>query len=192
MFMFLLILLLILEINFESYNNFPNDPDMKPDNCYYIVKDKLSNITERQKDLLYDLDGVRTSQNMLTNRDLQFTGGCAINPKRDLSYITIDNKCNITGQILSQDIDDSTGYRIPIESHLKLKTQLDYAFPNVSPAYSCYIDTADRSHFLKKIDILADMKNFKQDQISDKNNIDISNLNTKLEQYDQMTKLYGL
>ena len=192
-FMIFLVILFLCEISLETYNNFQNDPDIQPDNCYYYVKNIATNpITNRQKDILYDLDAVRTSQSMLTNRDLQFTGGCAINPKRDLDYITMDDKCNITGQVLTQDIDSSTGYFNNSNTNIKLKTQIDYAFPNVSPAYSCYMDTVNQKDFFSKIDTLADMKNFKVDQQLHQNLVDLNNANTQLDQYNQMVNLYGL
>ena len=192
-FIIFLTILYIFEISIESYNNFSDNPSVKPDNCYYYVKNIAKKpITDRQKEVLYDLDAARSTQNMLTNREMQFTGGCAINPKRDLNYLSVDNKCNISGSNLSNEIDPDTGYRIPSKTNIKLLTQLDYAFPNVSPAYSCYIDTVDQNKFFKNIDTLADMKNFKHEQNSDKNNVDISKLNTKLNQYSEMKQLYSL
>lgn len=190
-FIWFIILLLVLYLieTIETYKNFETSPNISPDNCYYLFKDEK--LSERRKQVLYDLDAVRSEQFMLTNRDMQFTGGCAINPQRDLNYLKPDINCVIIGDTLSDNIDEM-GLRKTKPIKIKLKTQLDYSFPNITPKYGCYIDSTNKEEFFKTIDKLADIKFYNTDKEKNIRTVELENANNMLKDISKTSELYGI
>ena len=196
----LFIFLLVYSKNIERYNNFPTEADDNLTNCYYYIN-KFKNISlglenqpeklHKRKQILYDLDAVRSTQNMLTNRNMYFTGGCAINKSRDLEYLKSDLNCNITGNVLIDEIDED-GYKKTESINIKTKNQREYAFPNITPKYACYIDSTDQTKFFETIDKLADIKYYEQDKKTDRSIVDQNNYKNKLATVKDAADVYGL
>lgn len=170
---FLIVLFIILIYYSKPIERYNNIPDL--DNCYYYIKKNTNRtISQREKEVLYDLDAVKAPQNMLTTIDMQFTGGCAINPNRDLDYLKPDINCKIKGEKLLDEIDDN-GYKKSKPINLNLLTQTEYAFPDVIPKYSCYIDSSDKNKFFEIINNIADIKFYERDLSNDKNKVELTN-----------------
>lgn len=216
----ILILLITKYYTYESFKDYDFNSDYMKNTCLdYITKEKkdwnldykLDDYTpeDREKqinmrrDIIANLDAVTARRFTDINRPYEYMESCILRKDRELDFVTDNNKCLLSGQILSDKLDPIDGKygRFTVaNASVQFMNVDDYkinkGFTNkndIRPNKGCFLplDT-DKDTFFNTIDKLVSMKQF-----NDANQINLATTqnNKTLEENQQFIdtfKLYGM